>query len=226
MGQAPSTPVQLFLLVLFVLPGISYQFVRERLRGPVVRESKLGERILRAVTASVVLDSVYAIALGPLLVRVVRGGAAARWDGVVRQPRQAGLLALVLFVLVPAVAAVGVSMWQRRRLPARYRATPSAWDHMFRHRGSCFVRVRLKDGTWAGGWYGSGSYATSYPEPPELFLESVWRMRPDGGFAGRVENSAGLHVRAADADLVELIHPTRAEPATPPEDRSARTDPA
>ncbi|GHH88246.1 hypothetical protein GCM10018793_67240 [Streptomyces sulfonofaciens] len=207
MGHTPSSALQVLLLVVFVLPGISYQFLRERLRGPVARESNLGERVLRAVTASIVLDSVYAVVLGPLLVRVVRGGGQQHWDGAVRQPRLAGLLALLLLVAVPAAAAGCVSLWQHRRLPARYRAAPSAWDHMFRHRGSCFVRVRLKDGTWVGGWYGSGSYATSYPEPAELFLESAWRMNPDGSFAGRIERTAGLHVRAADADIFELVHP-------------------
>jgi hypothetical protein len=208
MGQPPSTVLQMLLLVLFVLPGISYQFIRERLRGPVARESNLGERVLRAVTASVLLDSLYAIALGRLLVRAVRSdGGAGGWDGVAEEPRLAGLLALVLFLAVPAAAAACVSLWQRRRLPSRYQAAPSAWDHMFRHCGSCFVRVRLKDGTWVGGWYGSQSYATSYPELAELFLESAWRMNPDGSFAGRVERTAGLHVRAADADVFELIHP-------------------
>lgn len=210
MGQPPSTVLQVLLLVLFVLPGISYQFIRERLRGPVAQESNLGERVLRAVTASVLLDSLYAIALGPLLVRTIRGDGgseAGGWDGVADEPRLAGLLALMLFLAVPAAAAAGVSLWQRRRLPSRYRAAPSAWDHMFRHRGSSFVRVRLKDGTWVGGWYGSRSYATSYPEAAELFLESAWRMNPDGSFVGCVERTAGLHVRAADADVFELIHP-------------------
>ncbi|MGI5230379.1 DUF6338 family protein [Actinoallomurus sp. CA-142502] len=206
MDQAPSTVLQALLLVFFVLPGVSYQFLRERLRGPVARESNLGERVLRAVTASVLLDSLYAIISGPMLVRAAQGRGGG-WDGVRHQPRLAGLLALVLFVAVPAAAAGCVSLWQRRRLPSRYRAAPSAWDRMFRHRGSCFVRVRLKDGTWVGGWYGSESYATSYPEPAELFLESAWRMNSDGSFAGRVERTAGLHIRGADADVVELIHP-------------------
>jgi hypothetical protein len=153
------------------------------------------------------LDSLYAIVAGPTLVRAVRGGKSTGWDGMVQQSRLVGLLALILFVVVPAVAAGSVSVWQRRRLPTRYQVTSSAWDYMFRHRGSCFVRVRLKDGTWVGGWYGSGSYATSYPEPAELFLESAWRMNPDGSFSHRITQTAGLHVRAADADVFELLQP-------------------
>ncbi|MBB5157063.1 DUF6338 family protein [Saccharopolyspora phatthalungensis] len=215
MGQAPSTLVQAVLLVLFVLPGVTYQFLRERLRGPVAGERNLGERVLRAVTASVMLDALYAIVAGPALVDLVRGGDPKGWDGVVRQPRLVGLVALVLFIVVPAAAAVAVSAWQRRRLSVRYRPTPTAWDHMFRRRGSCFVRARLKDGTWVGGWYGSRSYATSYPESAELFLESAWRMNPDGSFADRISQTAGLHVRASEIDVIELLNPPEPEAPCP-----------
>ncbi|GLZ29826.1 hypothetical protein Lesp02_20160 [Lentzea sp. NBRC 105346] len=214
-GQPPSTVLQVVFLVLLVLPGVTYQFLRERWRGPVPGERNLGERVLRAITASVLLDGVYAVAAGPQLVRLARGGKPSGWDGFAQQPRAVGLWALLLFVVVPAIAAGAVSLWERRRLRAKFRGTPTAWDHMFRLRGSCFVRVRLKDGTWVGGWYGANSYATSYPELAELFLESAWRMNPDGSFGARVAGTAGLHVRAADADVVELVHPPEPEEPCP-----------
>ncbi|WP_436841906.1 DUF6338 family protein [Streptomyces bobili] len=31
--------------------------------------------------------------------------------------------------------------------------------------GPCFIRARLKSGSWVGGWYGAGSYASSHPVP-------------------------------------------------------------
>ncbi|MGI3225060.1 DUF6338 family protein [Streptomyces sp. GTA36] len=213
MGQAPSTVVQLALLVLVVLPGVIYQFLRERFRGPVPSERDLGERVLRALAASVVLDSLYLLLAGPHLVALFRGSGWG-WEGLTERPRLTALLALALFVAVPALAAGCVSEWQRRRLRAKYQSTPTAWDHTFRSRGSCFVRMRLKDGTWVGGWYGSDSYATSYPQPAELFLESAWRMNPDGSFGHRIGPSAGLYIRAGDTDVLELLHPPRQE-ATP-----------
>ncbi|MBQ0984962.1 hypothetical protein KBZ10_10615 [Streptomyces sp. F63] len=211
MGQAPATVFQVAVLVLFVLPGVVYQFLRERWRGPVPGEQVLSERVLRALSASVVLDAVYMLVAGPELLRLVRGtpGEPVRWDDPGQRVRLVGFVALMLFAAVPAAAAGAVSVWQRRRLRARYRVTPTAWDHMFRDRGSCFVRLRMKDGTWVGGWYGGQSYATAYPQPRELFLESAWRMDPAGAFTGRVAHSAGLHVRADDADLLELLEPDR-----------------
>jgi hypothetical protein len=215
LGQAPTTVLQLGLLVLVVLPGITYQFLRERWRGPVPGERDLGERVLRSLVASMLLDALYLIVAGPALAPLANRTVAKGWDGVVEQAQLLGLLGLLLFLVVPAVAAGTVTWWQRRRLRgARYRSTPTAWDRMFQNRGSCFVRMRLKDGAWAGGWYGSQSYATSYPQPAELFLQTAWIMDPDGSFVRPIERSAGMHVRATDVDLLELLLPP--EPTEPP----------
>ncbi|WP_267881084.1 MULTISPECIES: DUF6338 family protein [unclassified Streptomyces] len=207
--------MQLALLVLLVLPGVTYQFVRERRRGPVPGERDLGERVLRAIVASIALDGLYAVVAGPALVRLARG-AGGGWDGFVDRPRVVGFVAVVLFLVVPAMAAVIVSLVDRQRRKARFLRTPSAWDHAFRDREPCFVRVRLKDGNWAGGWYGNRSYASSYPHPAELYLESARVMGADGAFGARVRGTAGLRLRAEDFDVLEFVEP--AEPATVPEE--------
>lgn len=75
MAQTASTMQQIIRLVLFVLPGVSYQFVRERMRGPVPGERDLSERVLRALIASVVLDAIYLIAAGPQIVHLAARGA-------------------------------------------------------------------------------------------------------------------------------------------------------
>jgi uncharacterized protein DUF6338 len=212
----PSTVLQVALLALFVLPGITYQFLRERWRGPVPGERDLSERVLRSIAASILLNLLYLIVAGPALIRLARRIGTQGWQGLTEDARQAGLLGLLLFVVVPAAAAGGVTWWQRRKLrAARYRSTPTAWDRMFENRGSCFVRVRLKDGAWAGGWYGSRSYASSYPQPPEVFLQSAWVMDPDGRFVRPIARSAGLHVRGADIDLLELLLPDEAQERRP-----------
>ncbi|OON79614.1 DUF6338 family protein [Streptomyces tsukubensis] len=219
MGQPPSTVFQLAVLVLFVLPGAVHQFLRERWRGPVPQERVLSERVLRALVASIVLDTAYAVAAGPELLRLVGvGGDGLTRAGLVGERiRWVGLWGLVLFVAVPAATAAAVSLLQRRHLRARYQSTPSAWDHVFRDRQPCFVRLRLKDGTWVGGWYGNESYATSYPQPHALHLESAWRMLGDGSFAERVEGTAGLHVSGTDVDIVEMVDAPTIAPGAPAE---------
>ncbi|WP_028925778.1 DUF6338 family protein [Pseudonocardia acaciae] len=214
MSYAPSTAVQAVFLVLLVLPGLTYQFVRERWRGQTPAEGDLGQRVLRAVVASIVLDALYAIAAGPQLLSLARGPAGRGWDGLSESPRTIGLVALVLFVVVPAVAAGLVSWLSRRRATTRYVRTPTAWDFAFENRGSCFVRGRLTDGAWIGGWYGERSYASTYPRGGELYLESARRMHPNGRFGERVEHSAGLYIRTDALDFVEFLTP-RAPQAAP-----------
>ncbi|OLF10161.1 hypothetical protein BLA60_17090 [Actinophytocola xinjiangensis] len=216
MGQAPSTVLQLGMLALVVLPGITYQFLRERWRGPVPGERDLGERVLRSIAASILLDTLYLVVAGPALVRLAREIGARGWDGITDQARLVGLLGLLLFIVVPAGAAGGVTWWQRRgRRAARYRGTPTAWDSMFRDSGSCFVRVRLRDGAWAGGWYGTRSFATSYPQPAEIYLQTAWIMDRDGRFVRPIAHSGGLHVRASDVDVLELVLPSPTRPEEP-----------
>jgi hypothetical protein len=208
--QPPSSVTQLVLVAVALLPGVVYQFVRENRRGPVPGESDLGHRLLRALTASIVLDGLYFAVLGGELAVLVRP------ESHPGRTREAALYALLLLVTLPALGALAVSWAERRRLRGRYLGTPTAWDHMFRDLGGAFVRVRLKDGTWVGGWYGGRSYATSYPQNPELYLESSYRMAADGAFLGRVGSTRGLYLRAEDIDILELLDPPDAGPGARP----------
>ena len=203
MGQTPSTFTQAVVLIVLVLPGVTYQFLRERWRGPVPGERDLAERVLRAITASVVLDAVYLIALGPVLTTWLASRRPA--SPVLQHPRMTALLALCLLVLVPTLTAWMVTRRQQRRSASTFLTAPTAWDHAFRDRTSCFVRARLKDGSWIGGWYGNRSYDTSFPQSPELFLEGARHMEADGNFGQRVARSGGILIRGENVDVIEFV---------------------
>ncbi|WP_247615187.1 DUF6338 family protein [Streptomyces tagetis] len=200
---------QLLALVLLVLPGLTYQFLRERWRGPVATEAQLGERMLRAITAGVVLNGVYAVIAGPALVRAWRRAERSGLSALAAEsPRQTGMWALVLFLGVPAAAAATVSYGERRRARSVYRPVPTAWDYVFgtsADSGPRFVRARLKDGTWVGGWFGTRSYASSHPQEADLYLQASYRMAADGSFVSRVEHTGGIYLRMADVDVVEMV---------------------
>ena len=205
MTGTASTIQQIIVLVLFVLPGISYQFVRERVRGPVPGERDLGERVLRAVTASIVLDAIYLMSAGPQVVRLIRPAGRPWFTAVVVQPRQAAAVSLALFIVIPAAAAWAVGLMERRRQPSRSSTIPTAWDSAFRKRATCFIRVKLKTGAWVGGWYGRDSRASAYPNPPDLYLESAYEMGSDGSFGSRVQATGGLYVSMKDVDVIEFV---------------------
>lgn len=211
MAETPSTLQQIILLVLFVLPGVSYQFVRERMRGPVPGERNLGERVLRALAASIVLDAVYVIAAGPQLLRLIKPMGRPWFATAATQPRQTAAVSLALFFAIPAAAALAVGMIERRRHPSRFDPVPTAWDSAFRGRPTGFVRARLKTGTWVGGWYGRGSRASAYPNPADLYLESAYEMGSDGSFGPRVQATGGLYVNMSDVEVLEFVEAIHSE---------------
>jgi hypothetical protein len=204
-AQAPTAVQQVILLVLFVLPGITYQFVRERLRGPVPGERDLSERVLRAITASIALDAVYLLVAGPQIIRVIKPAQQVWFNGLAADPRTAAAVALALFIVFPAAAAWIIGWVQRRSSPARFHVVPTAWDSAFRARSACFVRAKLKSGVWVGGWYGRRSYASAYPHAADLFLQSAYEMHGDGSFGVQVRASAGLYLRMDEVEVLEFV---------------------
>jgi Family of unknown function (DUF6338) len=211
-----STVQQVVLLILFVLPGVSYQFVRERMRGPVPGERDLSERVLRAIIASIALDAIYLVAVGPEIVHLIKPAHRGWYADAVTSPRQAAAIALTLFIAIPAAAAAGMSQVERRRRPARFQPIPTAWDWLFRARAPGFVRARLKTGRWVGGWYGSQrSYASTYPNPADIYLESAYQMGSDGSFGPRVQGTGGLYLRMDDVEVLEFLETTPNGPEKP-----------
>ncbi|WP_435972096.1 DUF6338 family protein [Streptomyces sp. Qhu_M48] len=215
MGGAPATVAHLALVILVIAPGITYQLLRERWRGAMPGEQDIAQRVLRALVASVALDAVYALVIGPHLLEFAGPGDV--WTVFREHLRATGAAVLGLVFAIPAAAAWCVSRLERRRLRGTYRSTPTAWDHMFRDCPPSFVRARLKDGTWVGGWYGSRSYAAFYPHPPGLFLERSYRMKADGTFSSEITRSAGIYVDGANIDILELLTNAATEAPDEPE---------
>ncbi|WP_086851866.1 DUF6338 family protein [Amycolatopsis kentuckyensis] len=207
----PGTVQQLTILLVLVLPGVFYQAVRERLSGIRAAENEPQNRLVRAIAAGALLDAVYAVALGPWLGQLLGSAAGTPFGGVAQHPRLAGLTGLLLVVVVPSIVAWAEGWWVRRRARARYEPTPTAWDALFHDSGSCFVRMRLKSGLWVGGWLGSRSAVSAYPQPGDIYLQTQYRMAPDGTFVSRMPGSAGVYVKAADIEVLELLHPSAPE---------------
>ncbi len=67
--------------------------------------------------------------------------------------------------------------------------------------------ILTTDGRWIGGFFGKGSFVSSYPEPREMFVEGAWRMDDDGKFVAAQPNSVGLYLRCDDIRSVEFISP-------------------
>jgi hypothetical protein len=204
----PSSGSQLLIVLLFIIPGSVFQACRGRLRGPSPADRDATSRIVRAIAVSTLLNAAYLAALGGSLndaVQDIDKRAAAGFS------RNDGWVLLLLLFVVPASLALAdffsISLRDRLFLKLRvfYDPTPRSWDFAFSRKDPCFVRILTGDDRWVGGWFSSSSFAASYPEPLEIYLERAWRLDEHGGFLEEQVPSAGIWVRCDDARVVEFI---------------------
>jgi Family of unknown function (DUF6338) len=157
------------------------------------------------------LDALYLIIAGPQILHLIKRAGQPWFAATAANPRWAAVVALALFIAIPAAAAWTIGQVQQRRSPARFQPVPTAWDSTFRSRPACFIRAKLKSGPWVGGWYGKHSHVAAYPNPADVYLESAWEMGGDGSFVRRIENTAGLYLRMDDVEYIEFVQPVPAE---------------
>jgi hypothetical protein len=176
-----------------VLPGALYTWSFEREVGN--WGVSLSDRLLRFVGFSAIFHALFSypeylfwshylhrVAVVHGIVRVenplANGGRLPWWLFVMP----------VLYVGAPMIAgfltargAIRGDAWSR--LLVGRNPQPRAWDRLFWASPSFIVRLRLKNEAWIGGLFGADSYASGYPEPQDLLLETTYQTLPDGSFA-------------------------------------------
>lgn len=214
----PGTAYQLVVLLVLVMPGIVYAAARGRLRGPGPDDRDASVRVLRAMMISAALDTLYVVALGPHFLALHRDrGPRAGQQGWALHSRELAAWAFLLLFLLPALLAfvlhglnwepVKGSRWKHRAKRHRsYHPTPTAWDYAAPpHLGGCFVRIRLVDGRFVGGWLGDNSFVSSYPEARDIFIDRQWRLDAAGTMLRPLERTLGVYVNLEGAQLVEWV---------------------
>jgi hypothetical protein len=118
------------------------------------------------------------------------------------------MLAGFLVCLVsPALLAL-FWYWFRVRVLASYgldHPTPRGWDYFLSGKRQFWVLFHLKNGKMVGGYFGAKSFASTYPQEPELYVEQVWRVCENGKFVEVVEGTAGAVLRQSDWDRIEFF---------------------
>ena len=56
-----------------------------------------------------------------------------------------------------------------------------------------------------GGLYGPGSFASSYPEKEDLYLQEVWKIGEEGKFIEKIPGSKGVLVNYDSIEYIEFF---------------------
>lgn len=213
----PSSVTQLLVTLVLVVPGFVYQAVRIRIVGRRPGDTDLPTRVMRAIVISTLFALCYLVILGPEITTAAQAQAQ-----LAEHPRRFALLGLVAAFVLPTTSAVLLNRNQidlKLTIPfvlhpiktlraeewTRYDPRPSAWDVAFEGAAVGFVRVRMSDGTWVAGYYGPNSYASSHPDPRNLYLEMAYEVDNKGEIGKPITGTAGVVIDCTDAVVVELL---------------------
>jgi hypothetical protein len=179
----------------FVVPGFISMQVYSQIRPQ--RRRDLKDSVLEAITFG---------AINFVLLFFV-----IRWvvdpTNFQQQPFVVWLVALGIFLVLPSLTPwllVGVqTALEKSNLflaPA-----PTAWDHYFNQRRSCWIIVHFSEVRRIGGRFSTRSFASSYPDPGHLYIEELWELDEKGGFVRKQPQSCGILLKPTDYQLVEFF---------------------
>lgn len=213
----PESMFGVVALVALVIPGVVFAGVRSWLRGFKWSDQTASTRILDALLVSVVLDAVYLWLFGKLLVPFL----ANPRPELAAHPAQAGFLATLLGVIIPAALALGWHAdvawrplrwhwwpsWIRFRRRTAHESTPTAWDKAAPRKTDVWVKVLLPSGERVAGWVSGESFVSTYPHSRDIYIQEQFAVDESGTIGERLENTAGVWLSIPDGAIVEWLYP-------------------
>jgi hypothetical protein len=116
---------------------------------------------------------------------------------------------IVTIFILPALLPVAFHKLTLSTLLVKYRKihpVPVAWDFVFGKRERFWVIVHLKNGRLIGGFYGAQSFASSFPNPEQIFLEELWELDKKDRFKKALYQSAGAWIPREEISTLEFFH--------------------
>ena len=115
---------------------------------------------------------------------------------------------LIIFLVMPALWPIIFIKISNTELFKKYFIHPIAkpWDYFFGKKEAAWVIVHLKNGKMIGGLYSKDSFASSYPDKEQIYLEEVWRVDNNGAFISKVDRTKGIVIIGEDISSIEFFN--------------------
>ncbi len=65
--------------------------------------------------------------------------------------------------------------------------------------------VHLKGGRIIAGYYGPNSFASSFPQDQDIYLEEVWKVNNKGEFISKIGETKGILLSSDGIDYIEFF---------------------
>lgn len=136
-------------------------------------------------------------------------------------PVRYSIAAILLLFVTPVVwPLILVALFKSKRLAQRIQIPyPTAWDYFFDQREPGFALVHLNNGKLIGGYWGAQSYAGSFPNDGDIYLEAVYEVDDAGVFGDPISNSRGVLLRKEQYSYIELFSVPASEGSSDAEGR-------
>ncbi|EGD1988141.1 hypothetical protein IAL07_004667 [Salmonella enterica] len=186
---------KLFIFVLFVVPGFISIKVYEVLHPSVKKESS--KLIIDAVAYSCINYGIW----------FLPAYFAEKYNLYEHATFFYYCIYVVIFLISPLLLPLilhklRLSVFLKNRLP---HPIGQPWDYFFRDAPECWIIVTLKDGKKIGGLYAANSFASSSPEPFQLYLCEHWVINDDGGFERPRVDTLGVLILTTEILTVEFF---------------------
>jgi hypothetical protein len=204
----PQSFSAVVVIILFIIPG----FITDRIIGLTIPKAKREstEIILTAITFSCIN---YAIFSWLILLMIFKGFPSRyqtwfifSWLGI--------LLLGPIFEGLTFNWLVNAELYRKLFNLLRLkniRLIPKSWDYKFGKEEPCWILMTLKDGTKIGGFFGSDSFASSFPAEEDLYIEELWEIDEEGKFQQPVQGSGGCLVKRNEINFIEFFKLLRKE---------------
>lgn len=189
---------KLFIFVLFVMPGFISMKVYD------VFHSRPGQDYSKTLIDVIAYSCVnYALLLVPIYY-------VETSDLMLKHPVWYYLFYLFTFFILPIVLPVLLIYIRTRRWFTRFMPHPTGrpWDFYFKKAKKSWVIVTLKNGKKYGGRYDSESFASSSPEPEQIYLEHHWALDADGDLDHKLSDTLGIIILTNEIESIEFIEIT------------------
>lgn len=115
---------------------------------------------------------------------------------------------LIVFIIMPTLWPIIFIKFSNTNFFKKHFIHPIAkpWDYFFGKKEAAWVIVHLKNGKMVGGKYSTDSFASSYPDKEQIYLEEVWRLDLNGAFISKIERTKGIIIIGDDISSIEFFN--------------------